>query len=68
MQVSPEQKRLVEISENIDFEYENSISPSKSLPPDLAEELSLDLAGCLEQSMPASAFKKRQGWLSSDRM
>ena len=58
--VSPAEEKFVEMSEKLDFEYDNSLSPSKSLPPDLAEELSLNLEGCLEKSMPASQFKEEQ--------
>lgn len=53
---------LVKLSENIDFEYisiSDQDSPKKMLSPELQEELTLDLASCLEASQCAAALKQK---------
>ena len=62
-------KLLAELSENITFEYERSVSPVKNLPGTLQAELSLDLpdsmCGSLDSERYAKAKKEGGGNLSA---
>lgn len=58
-QQTEQNSNLVELSEQIDFEYKKADSPTKALPEDLQAELSLDLLGCLGGSNTSAMLAQK---------